>query len=445
MTATARLESRGIAVEPGQQAVLDLTVHNSGHRVEAYHLDLVGEPAGWASVSPEQLSVYPGDEAHAQVVFAPPRAAAVPAGPRPFGVRVVPVDHPEDTTVPEGIVELRPFSDIGIELTPRTSHGRGRAKHELAIDNRGNAPVPVQLVGGDPDEAVVVRVVPDDLVVGPGRAAFAKIRVRPARRRWTGQPVTHPFMVTAIPDDAPPLRADGAMLAEPVLPRWLGKAVAAVVALAVLAAAAWFALLRPVVRSAAQDAVRAPLAVAAAQASKASSDAGQAGEEAGKAKAAADKAGADTGALGKTLVDEGVLDKKKLPPGLGQGGTPPPTQTPAAPFDRRLTVALPPNNTRTDTYTVADKQLLSITDLVYQNWQGDTGTMIVRVGDRILFQKGLQNFRDDADHFVSPIVLNAGDVLTLDVRCTAQGKAAPDTTCRAAVTVGGTLAPAPQG
>jgi hypothetical protein len=80
MTVTARLDDSAIAVEPGQQAVVDLTVRNSGQRVEAYVLDLVGEPAAWASVRPAQLSVYPGDDAHAQVLFAPPKTAAIPAG-----------------------------------------------------------------------------------------------------------------------------------------------------------------------------------------------------------------------------------------------------------------------------------------------------------------------------------------------------------------------------
>jgi len=445
MTVTARLDNPTIAVEPGQQAVVDLTVRNGGQRVESYVIALVGEPAAWASVSPAQLSVYPGNDAHAQVLFAPPREAAIPAGLRPYGVRVMPVDRPEDAVVPEGVVELRPFSDVGIELTPRTSRGRRRAKYELAVDNRGNAPVPVQLAGADPDEAVAVRVSPADLVLDPDRAAFAKVRVSPVKRRWTGQPLTHPFVVTAAREGAPPLQADGTMVEEPVLPHWLGRAVAAVLALAVLAAVAWYALLRPAVRSAAQDAVKAPMAVAAGQAQKASTAANAANAAASTAKAAADQAGADTGALGKTLVDEGVLDKKKLPPHLGQGATPPPTQPPAAPFDRRLTVAMAANNTATDTYPVPDKKVLAITDLIYQNWQGDAGTMVVRVGDRVLIQKGLANFRDDADHLVSPIVLHAGDVLTLDVRCTAVGKAAPDTTCRAAVTVDGKLSPAPQG
>jgi hypothetical protein len=436
MTVIARLDRPGVAVEPGEVAVVDITVHNSGRRVEAYQLDLVGEPAAWASVTPAELSVYPGDEAHAQVTFSPPRAAAVHAGARAYGVRVRPVEHPEETVVPEGTVELRPFADLTAELTPRTSHGRGRARHELALDNRGNIPIPVALAGGDPDEELSVRVTPSTLIVGPGEAAFARVRVRPARRRWTGQPVSHPFQVTAAPDGGAPLVSAANMLEDPVLPRWLGKAVAAVVVLALIAAGAWFALLRPAVRSAAQSAVAAPVAAVRAQAAK--SD-----QSATAAKAAADKASGQTGALSKTLVEKGVLKKADVTAAGGAGGaTPPPpvrVAVPPAPFDQRLTVAVAATRNGTQSITVPAKQTLSITDLVYENPQGDTGTLTIRIGSRVLFSKGLANFRDLTDHFVSPIVLTPGQQLVLDVTCATQGKAAADTSCRTALIVLGAV------
>jgi hypothetical protein len=433
MSVTARLDQTGVAVEPGEVAIVDITVQNSGRQVEAYHLDLVGEPAAWATVSPADLSVYPGDEAHAQITFAPPRAAAVVAGARAYGVRIMPVEHPEETVVPEGTVELRPFADLGLELTPRTSHGRGRGRHELAIDNRGNVPIPVALAGGDPDEAVAVRVSPASLVVDPGQAAFARIRVRPTRRRWTGQPASHPFQVTALLDGGAPLTTNGTMLEDPVLPRWLGKAVAAVLVLAALGAAAWLTVLRPAVRSAAQNAVAAPMAAAQRQASAAQ-------QSAGAAQVAADKAGGESKALGTKLVEKGVLKKDDVPNTDATPPAPVKQATPPAPFDQRLTVEVAATKTDTSSFTVAAKQTLSITDLLYENPQGDTGTVTIRTGDTVLFRKGLANFRDLTDHFVSPIVLTAGRQLILEVECATQGKAAPDTSCRTALVLVGTIA-----
>jgi len=79
--------------------------------------------------------------------------------------------------------------------------------------------------------------------------------------------------------------------------------------------------------------------------------------------------------------------------------------------------------------------VLSITDLTYENPQGDIGTVTVRIDGDVLFLKGLANFRDDPNHYVSPIVLGPKQTLTVEVKCTAQGKSAPDATCRTALIV----------
>jgi hypothetical protein len=188
------------------------------------------------------------------------------------------------------------------------------------------------------------------------------------------------------------------------------------------------------VRSAAQNAVAAPLAAAQRQA-------GAADQAAGAAKAAADKASGDSSALGKKLVEKGVLKPSDV--AGGNTVTPPPPPKPAvppAPFDERLTVEVAATETDTQSLTVEAKQALSITDLLYENPQGDTGTVTIRVDDTVLFRKGLANFRDLTDHFVSPIVVKAGQQLILEVQCAAQGKAAPDASCRTALVVVGTIA-----
>jgi hypothetical protein len=64
------------------------------------------------------------------------------------------------------------------------------------------------------------------------------------------------------------------------------------------------------------------------------------------------------------------------------------------------------------------KQLL-LTDVVFQNSAGDTGTFRVQRGTDILFEIGLNNFRDLDYHFVTPIVVDpaTGQNLTISVAC----------------------------
>jgi hypothetical protein len=448
MTVTARLEDVAPSVEPGTTATVGVTVHNGGHQVEAYQLQVVGEPAGWATVQPAELHVYPGEEQHADLVLAPPRASSVPAGVRPFGVRVAGTEDPGDVAVPEGRVEVLPYADVSIELTPRTSHGRGRARHELAVDNRGNAPVPLAVIGDDPDEAVAVTAQPAELTVPPGEAAFVRIRVRAARRRWTGPPATRPFRVAAR-SRGEALTVDGAMLQEAVLPKWLGKAVAAAVALALLLTIAWLALLRPVVRTAAQDAVQAPVAAVRATADRASksaaaanTNAGAAGRTAAQAGTAAGKAAAGTKALGDKLVEKRILTRGDVASSgasgsAGAGGA---AAVPGTSFSQRLESEVAAAATRQAPFTVPSRQVVSITDVFFENSQGDTGSVRVLVGDKVLFRKSLANFRDLDDHFVTPIALAAGDTVTFETACGKAGAGAPGGLCRTALLLVGSVA-----
>ena len=67
-----RLDSDRVAVEPGGQAQVGVTISNPGSIVEGYTLDVVGEgPSSWAQVIPAELSVYPQQEARAIVTFSP--------------------------------------------------------------------------------------------------------------------------------------------------------------------------------------------------------------------------------------------------------------------------------------------------------------------------------------------------------------------------------------
>ena len=84
--------------------------------------------------------------------------------------------------------------------------------------------------------------------------------VRPTKRFLKGPPKTHPFQVLVKPQSTPPVTVDGVMLQEALLPPWILKALVALVALLVLAAILWATLLKPAIKSAAKDAVSAPLA-----------------------------------------------------------------------------------------------------------------------------------------------------------------------------------------
>jgi hypothetical protein len=420
MTARATLETPDLEAAPGAMAVCDLRVRNVGDLVEAYRIEVVGDTAPWATIEPDLLSLYPGSEGTVRLTFAPPRSATVPAGPFPYGVRVTPTERPEQAVVPEGVVQILPFQDTTAELSPRTSRGRGGAKHEIAVDNRGNIPLRVGVSGTDPDGRLKFTARPAALTVLPGEAAFSSLRVKPRRRRWRGQPVTMPFQAAVVPEGAAPVPLDGTFLQEALLPKWLPKLLAALLALLLLLAGLWFLLLRPTIRSTAKNAVKAPVAQVSKQASVAQQAAKQSTSNQQQAQKAA---GVATQAAQQVNPNAAAALASK-------------------PLTQRLDTAAGTGATTSTTFTVPAKTTLVLTDLVMENPQGDTGQLDLLVAGKTLFTLGLANFRDNDYHFVTAIEVPAGQTVVARTKCQVVGTAVPgDGRCHESVILNGSTRP----
>ena len=143
MTTVATLDTQLLVLPPGGEASCELQIQNRADIVEGYRIEVLGETARWATVEPPTLTVYPGTQAGARIVFRIPRGYDVPAADVPFGVRVLPVEHPEHAVVPEATLRIGAYAETTAELVPRTSRTRRVATHDVAVDNRGNVPVRV--------------------------------------------------------------------------------------------------------------------------------------------------------------------------------------------------------------------------------------------------------------------------------------------------------------
>ncbi len=425
MTTVAVLEQETVSLGAGEHASLPLEVRNDGDTVEDYHLELVGVPAQWTSIDHSDFTLYPGTSTVATLDVHPPRSSEVPAGQLRFGIRVIPVDHPEDSVVPEAVVEVLPYLETTAELVPHTSRGRLGGTHQVAVDNRGNIPVTVLLTLTDPGQLLRESPTGSAVTVQPGRAVFTEVRVKPAARLWRGTPRTIPFTVTVSPQDSPSVALEGAHLQEPLFPPWLGKALLALLALLLALAALWYWLLRPAIESAAKEAAAESIGAPAVQASTSA----QSAEEAqGQAATSAEQAAASAAKAEKA---------EKVASG------PPPPKTVTAPFSGRLAVETTGGKTNADSYAVGDGQSLSLTDFVLENSQGDEGLLRVTVNGTVILEQALESFRTTDYHFVSPFVAPGKAEVTMTIVCRRVGappgvSPAPKT-CSNAVTFGGPL------
>ncbi|WP_157641180.1 hypothetical protein [Longispora albida] len=398
MTTQAVLASTVLEVVPGGQVTCELTLRNNGTVVEEYRFEIAGDAAPWTTTEPPVVSLYPGSETTVLIVFQPPRSARVPAGDVPFAVRVMPGEHPELGVAPEGVIRVLPYADLTAEIIPRTSKGR-RARHEVAIDNRGNLPIVANLTGADPDDKLTVTPRPGILTVAPGEAVFATVIARARRRHWRGEPLTHPFHVIVSTEDTPPITLDAAIVQSAVFSRGAMRALAALVALVIACVAAWYLLLKPAVKTTARESVKEPLSQVAGQA------------------AAAEK-----------KADEALAKSG----GGGGGGTPTPapspsTSVPPKPVDAgyryRLETTVTNGATGTSTLTLGAKTSLSITDLVFEAPQGDAGKIELLVDGSVLMTLSPANFRDLDYHFGTPIEVPAGKTVVLRSACQTAGPA----------------------
>lgn len=420
MGASATLRTAALSVEPGGTASSELTVRNAGQVVDEFNFEFRGDAAGWMTIEPAKLSLFPGAEGTAQVRFQPPRSSSTPAGQIPFAVIIHSKEDPEGSSVEEGSIEVGTFFDITAEILPRTSRGRFSAKHQLAVDNRGNARVVAALDAFDPDELLRLNVRPPQIAGEPGTATLASVHVRPKDRFLRGEPQTHPFQVVVRPDGAPPVTVDANYLQEAIVPRALPKLLMGLGALALGLVAAWFFLLQPVIESEAKESAKVAAAAGLqshdARLKKLEAPGGGGGGPGG--------GGASPTPSPATTSTPEVQGTKFTAAGVG--------------IDRRLAADTAEGGGLTPVafFQVPAGQELSITDLLLQNPQGDSGRLLILRNDAVLLDERLENFRDLDYHFVTPLIFKAGQRINLQIQCVAGGQ---DDRCRPAVYYTGTI------
>ena len=382
MGAVAHLESRLIAVTPGSQAGVQLRVRNTGSVVDQFTFQVLGDAQAWSTVAPPSLSLFPGAEEAVTITFAPPRSSQAPAGQLPFGVHVVSKEDPQGSVVEEGVLDVAPFSDVFAELAPRTSRGRRGASHDLAIDNRGNAPINATLSAVDPDRMLNFDMRPPGVVAQPGTATFAKVGVKPTKSFWRGPTQTRPFTVLLDGAGPTPVSVDGTMVQEAILPPWTMRALLLLLGILAALVLVWLFLVKPAVESAALQQTNQALAAA------------------------------------------GITPPSNPnPPAPGGGGaTPAPGTSPGTVTNVPSAPPLSGGGQPTDglikfggnAVTVPAGKTMFVTDLIFSN-ASETATgdlSLVRSGAEVLTLQ-LQNFRDLDFHFVTPIVVSAGQQLGL--------------------------------
>jgi hypothetical protein len=445
MGAATALPVRELQVEPGQTTTAKMLVRNTGQVVDQFTIDVVGACAEWTTVEPQVVNLLPGADVEVTITFAPARAPHVAAGVVPFGLRVLSREDPPGSTVAEGTIDVAPFDDLQVELVPRQSRGRRRARHQVAIDNNGNQPATVEVSAQDEEEALDFKFDHRMASIEPGAAAFIKMSAKPEKRFLKGADRQHPFIVTVTPRTTPPIATRGTMTQRQLLPSWLLPVIAAVAALALVAFILYQTLVKEQIKATAQDvASKVASSMASSMVSSANSSANAA---ISSAQAAASNAQSQASAADSKASDaQDKASKAAKHNGNGQNVTSSPTggtvsgvsvdNGKATSFTLAGNKAETPGNPNSfgisDGPAIGPKQFLVITALIMQNPDGDTGTLNIKRGGDTLLREGLQNFRDQDFHFDDePLIFTNSAPLSIAVNCQKAG--APATTCQPSI------------
>ncbi|WP_064273773.1 RICIN domain-containing protein [Streptomyces sp. RTd22] len=252
MSLWTSLEPASTTVEPGGSATVRLRLRNTGDVVDEYRFVPVGALSPWTTVEPQTLRLYPGTTGTVELTFAPPRTPDAAAGPHAYGVQIIPTEHPEATTVPEGNVTVTPFSEVRAELVPQTVKGRFRGRPKLAVDNFGNVKLTASISGSDNGDQLSYDIHPANVQIEPGRAAFIKTTLKPRQTIWAGAKETRPFTLAVQRSGAEPLPVQGTYEQPGMMPRWLGVLFSVLVALTIAIVMIWISY-KPPVNTRAQD------------------------------------------------------------------------------------------------------------------------------------------------------------------------------------------------
>ncbi|WP_411120132.1 hypothetical protein [Streptomyces sp. 058-1L] len=431
--------------EPGEETRRPVQICNSGSVVDRFELDIVGEAKSWIRVEPAEVNVFPDHSVGAELIFTPPRSAEIAAGAVPFALRVMSHEDLEGSVVEEASVTVGAYTDFGVKLVPTTRRARFGARFNAVVDNRGNAPLKVQLYATDAETQLRFTLPYKEIDVARGKGAVAPVKARPVTWQWRGADVSLPFQVLAVhqgEDGDEEHKADGAVVRAAVIPDGGVTFVMAVAAAVLALLALWFFVLKPSVES---DASRGalPNQTPSEQGNPGAASSGPTPGTAGGPSGGLPlpPPPVDGGAGGLSAGTEGVdatrgTDGKKDAdePGGGTGApagqeSGPPTDRESSrgnsqdevgkAFDRRIQAEVAVS-TQFDTkarYIVPDGSVLLISDVIFENVAGDIGIVQIQRGDEILRQLALETFRDYGTHYGEPMRFGPGEDVVLAVRC----------------------------
>ncbi len=419
MSVQVWFEHEEMSVQPGTPSSVSVAVENLGDSTETFTLLPAGLSAAWLTVTRPTITLFAGSTDVVEVVIRPPVLDTTSAGATPAAVRVIPQSDPDSTVTAEIVLDVQPFDDRRITLLQPLQRGRHRATYEFMVENHGNSLATCRLHLIDSTNRVDGQFDPPAIGVSPGASSLVRLKLTANRGVFRRTERQLDFEIEATQQDHEPAAARGALIQPPTIPGQLIRRLVGAAALVGLLVAAWFALIRPELRDAADVAVADRLAEL---------------EDATVPVVEVDTTEVPSG--DETTTDS-TPDTVDGPPVLVA------EEAAGELFWIRLAVSAGLNQEGSRDFTVPPDSRFELTDVVLQNPNGDSGTAVLLGNGQPLYQwnLGAMAAANEFQPRVSPLGFGPDDTIALTSRCEGVGDTT-GTQCEVAVLVTGRLFPA---
>lgn len=199
MPISAKVSSDTVIVEPGQTAPLTIEIENTGSLDDRIEVGIEGIDGEWLAMPVSEVSLRPGEKQNLKVFFNPPRASESLAGNFPFVVRARSLEDGETRTT-SGILTLKPFHSIAIELNPKrgvVTSTRRQNVFAASVMNMGNSEHSIHLFADDPEESCTYEFDDEVISLRPGQQKEVDFMVNPKTSSPLGSARLVGFVVTA--------------------------------------------------------------------------------------------------------------------------------------------------------------------------------------------------------------------------------------------------------
>lgn len=407
MAAQAWFSRGDIEVVPGTSAVFQLTIVNLGDTTETFSLAPVGLAAGWTTIRPGSVTLFGGSQEVVDIEVHPPLLPSTTAGPTALNVRIVPQSDPDDVGSSETTLQVGATYTRRLHMLQPALRARRTAVYEMMLENQGNTQASCRLHLLDPTGRVDGDFDPPAAGVEPGASSLIRLKVHATRLQWERRSRTVQFTIDADQPGCPTASAPVTFVQASMIPERLFGRLLALLAVAGALAIVWFGMIKPAIRTAADDAVAKQLPAAISSTTVVTASV-----------TPSESVPVTTVVAAPTAVDQGALFSKLLAPAAPAGQT------------AAVTVDVPAGST------------FQLTDFAVQNPDKDAGLAVVLNGTNEIYRLSLGDvIGDKRVSLVSPIEVVGGTSLVFQVVCS--GANDPSGNCTTSMLVSGRMVTTP--